>query len=85
MCQSVRGVIVGGSAEARTAIEQRTTCGTDLIRRDALTLGDEDGEQPLGFLCGANAAVWTGTSWVVAIGGEGDGVLVRLTPPEKID
>lgn len=74
-------IVVGGSAQARGAIAQRTDCGSDLMRRDRLTLSGGDREHPLGFLCGANAAAWTGSSWVVAIGGEGDGVLVRLSAP----
>lgn|GEM_PF-908008 len=73
------GVIVGGSSEARAAIE-RTQCH-GRSSDDALRVTDTTGQHPLPFLCGANAAVWTGESWVVAIGGEGDGVLVRLTPP----
>lgn len=76
----VQGVIVGGSSEARAAIEGRHPCPAT-SSGDALRLGDAAGEHPLPFLCGANAAAWTGSSWVVAIGGEGDGVLVRLTPP----
>lgn len=75
-----QGVIVGGSAEARASIERRLRCG-ESASGDALRLSDTAGLHPLPFLCGANAAVWTGESWVVAIGGEGDGVLVRLTPP----
>ena len=81
-----QGVIVGGSSDARAAIEHRMRC-TDTpsdgtIRPgDALRLGNTSGQHPLPFLCGANAAVWAGDSWVVATGGEGDGVLVRLTPP----
>ncbi|NYF26693.1 MULTISPECIES: hypothetical protein [unclassified Microbacterium] len=81
-----QGVIVGGSSDARAAIERRMRCtdipsdGT-LRSGDALRLGNASGEHPLPFLCGANAAVWAGDSWVVATGGEGDGVLVRLRPP----
>jgi hypothetical protein len=74
------GVIVGGSPEARAAIERRTQCH-GRSSGDALRLSDATGQHPLPFLCGANAAVWTGEWWVVSIGGEGDGVLVRLTPP----
>lgn len=82
----VQGVIVGGSPDARTAVERRLHCAEtsngDILRRDdALRLGDAAGQHPLPFLCGANAAAWTGGSWVVATGGEGDGVLIRLTPP----
>ncbi len=73
-------VIVGGSGEQREIIADRDTCD-DLIRNDALRLTVDDTDEPLPFLCGANAADWTGDSWVVAIGGEADGVLVRLTPP----
>jgi len=81
-----QGVIVGGSPEARAAVEPRMHCadsssdGTHL-RSDALRLSDSGGQHPLPFLCGANTAAWTGGSWVVAIGGEGDGVVIRLTPP----
>lgn len=81
-----QGVIVGGSSEAREAVEPRMRCdatpsdGTRL-RSDALRLSDSGGQHPLPFLCGANAAAWTGGSWVVATGGEGDGVVIRLTPP----
>ncbi|NJI58015.1 hypothetical protein HCX50_01075 [Microbacterium oxydans] len=81
-----QGVIVGGSSEARQAIEPRMHCAetssSDIPRRgDALRLSDSAGQHPLPFLCGANAAAWTDGSWVVATGGEGDGVLVRVTPP----
>ena len=75
-----RGVIVGGSADARTAIEGRMRCA-EPSRGDALLFSDAAGQHPLPFLCGANDAVWTGMSWVVATGGEGDGVLVRVAPP----
>lgn len=75
-----RGVIVGGSSEARAAIERRMQC-SPTSSGDALRLSDAVAQHPLPFLCGANAAAWTGASWVVATGGEGDGVLVRLTPP----
>ncbi|WP_407359059.1 hypothetical protein LTA6_001450 [Microbacterium sp. LTA6] len=79
---AANGVIVGGSGEARASIELREGCAEPpLYRADALRMTDGMAEHPLPFLCGANAAVWTGSSWVVAIGGEGDGVLVRLTPP----
>lgn len=75
-------VIVGGSDEARTAIQARADCGSGGLRRDdALVMSDAAGEHPLPFLCGANAATWTGSSWIVATGGEGDGVLVRLRAP----
>lgn len=77
---SVESVIVGGSAEARDSISRRTEC-SELFRQDALRMTGGAAEQPLPFLCGANDATWIGDSWVVAIGGEGDGVLVRLTPP----
>ncbi|WP_344010901.1 hypothetical protein [Microbacterium natoriense] len=73
-----QGVVVGGSSEARASIEARSGCA------DALLLTDAGGdEHPLPFLCGANAAARVGDSWVVAIGGEGDGVLVRLVPPSR--
>ncbi len=75
-----QGVIVGGSSEARAAIEPRLHC-PETSDGDALRLSDDAGQHPLPFLCGANAAAWTGGSWVVATGGEGDGVLIRLTPP----
>ena len=82
----IRGVTVGGSAEAQEAIAQRESCDTsEVLRTDALSLSDGEAQHPLPFLCGANAAVWTGEAWVVAIGGEGDGVLVRLTPPDAVD
>ncbi|UYO97260.1 hypothetical protein OED01_00590 [Microbacterium sp. M28] len=76
------GVIVGGSGEARDVIADRENCRA-WYSSDSLLLTDSTGEngEPLSFLCGANAAAWTGDAWVVAIGGEGDGVLVRLTPP----
>jgi len=81
---AARSVIIGGSAEARSAIEQRYGCG-EPIRPDALTFEDASGaDHPLPFLCGANTAAWTGSAWVVAIGGEGGGVLVRLTPPRSM-
>lgn len=81
---TAESVIVGGSAEAHDAISRRTECG-ELYRQDALRMTGGAAEQPLPFLCGANAATWVGDSWVVAIGGEGDGVLVRLTPPAELD
>lgn len=74
--------IVGGSSEAREAIESRSSCD-GLSRPDALRLRGDDGETPLPFLCGANDAVWTGSEWIVAAGGEADGVLVRVTPPKS--
>lgn len=84
---SVHGVVVGGSAEARAAIERREACDDPyLLRsREGLRMTAGDTGHPLPFLCGANSAVWTGSSWVVATGGEGDGVLVRLTPPADLD
>lgn len=76
------GVIVGGSDAARASIEARTTgASANLFRTDALVLSDAEGEHPLPFLHGANVATWTGSSWIVATGGEGDGVLVRLRTP----
>lgn len=83
---NIRGVTVGGSSEAREAIARRESCAkAQVFRTDPLSLSDGEAQHPLPFLCGANAAVWTGDSWVVAIGGEGDGVLVRLTPPDARD
>lgn len=84
---AAKSVIVGGSGEAQRVIEARQSCD-EMYRVDRLhiTLADEgtlaDEELPAPRLCGPNAAAWVGTSWVVAIGGEGDGVLVRLTPPD---
>lgn len=80
---SVRGVVVGGSAAARVLVEQRTSCEA-VLRPDALRVSADGTEQPLPFLCGVNAAAWTGTSWVAAIGGEDGGVLVRVTPPKTL-
>ncbi|MFK3677581.1 hypothetical protein ACI2IP_07610 [Microbacterium sp. NPDC090218] len=74
--------IVGGSPEARLSIENRSSC-TGLSRNDALRLSIGGAERPLPFLCGVNDAIWTGSAWVVAAGGEADGVLVRVTPPES--
>lgn len=76
-------VIAGGSGEAREIIAARTECD-DLRRQDSLRMTHAGEMQSLPFLCSPNAAAWTGDSWVVAIGGEGDGVLVRLTPPSTI-
>lgn len=73
-------VLVGGSADARRTIEGHTDC-TDSFRKDALTLRTAEATHPLSFLCGANAATWVDDAWIVAIGGEGNGVLVRVTPP----
>jgi len=79
-----RGVVTEGSDAAREAIEERSASRSDTAGLgDSLIMIDAQGAQhPLPFLHGANAAVWTGSSWVVAIGGEGGGVLVRLTPPK---
>ena len=74
--------IVGGSPEARQSIESRASCGPPA---DALRLSDGRGEHPLPFLCASHDAVWTGSAWVVAAGGEADGVLVRVTPPKSLD
>jgi len=84
---SAHGVVVGGSAEARAAIGRREACDDLYVlrSREGLRMTVGDTEHPLPFLCGANSAVWTGSSWVVATGGEGDGVLVRLTPPADLD
>lgn len=79
----IRGVIVGGSAAARVSVEQRASCEA-VMRPDALRVSTGDAEHPLPFLCGANAAAWTGTSWVAAIGGEDGGVLVRVVPPKSL-
>ena len=76
------GVTIGGSDAARAAISRAESCGGG-AHSETLTFVDADGAQSLPFLCGANAAVWTGTAWVVALGGEADGVLVRLTPPAR--
>lgn len=75
--------IVGGSPEAREAIEKRSTCD-EFFRTDALRLSIDGAEHPLPFLCGVNDAVWTGSAWVVSAGGEADGVLVRVTPPKSL-
>lgn len=75
-------VLVGGSADARRTIEGHTDC-TDSFRKDALTLRTAEATHPLPFLCGANAATWVDDAWIIAIGGEGDGVLVRVTQPQK--
>ncbi|MGM1018818.1 MAG: hypothetical protein ACQEW8_14890 [Actinomycetota bacterium] len=76
-------VVAGGSSEARAVIDSQTGCEHAYIE-DALTLTSGGEESPLSFLCGANAATWTGDAWIVAIGGEGGGVLVRVTPPERV-
>jgi hypothetical protein len=76
--------IVGGTPEAREAIEKRSSC-TGLSCTDALHLSMDGAEQSLPFLCGVNDAVWTGSAWVVSAGGEADGVLVRVTPPKSSD
>lgn len=78
---AAESVIVGGSGEARSVIEKRQSCDA-VYRADGLRLTFADEELPAPRLCGPNAAAWVGDSWVVAIGGEGDGVLVRLTPPD---
>ncbi|WP_417509289.1 hypothetical protein [Microbacterium sp.] len=80
---TAESVIVGGSAEAREAIKARQSCDK-LYRQDALHLTYADEQEPLSLLCSPNAAAWVGDAWVVAIGGEGDGVLVRLTPPTHL-
>lgn len=74
----------GGSAQARDSIERASTCTDGRRLRLVSTTGGALRESDrLPFLCGARAATWTGSSWVVAIGGEGDGVLVRVTPPRR--
>lgn len=74
----------GGSAEARASIEHASTCtdGRELHVVSAAG-GTLTETAQLPFLCGARAAIWTGSSWIVSIGGEGDGVLVRVTPPRR--
>ncbi|WP_417504410.1 hypothetical protein [Microbacterium sp.] len=79
---SATSAIVGGSADAREAIESRSSC-SGLTRSDALRASVDGTEHPLPFLCGANDAIWTGSTWIVAAGGEADGVLVRVTPPKS--
>ncbi len=81
---SVRAVTTAGSDEARAAISAHDDC-VGSPHREALTVSDSDGEHPLPFLCGARAAVWSGGAWVVSIGGEGDGVLLRLRAPGADD
>jgi hypothetical protein len=78
---AAESVIVGGSGEARRVIEERQSCDA-VYRVDTLHITFADEELPAPQLCSPNAAAWVGESWVVAIGGEGDGVLVRLTPPD---
>ncbi|MDR2321179.1 MAG: hypothetical protein LBE60_05980 [Microbacterium sp.] len=74
----------GGSAEARTSIETASKCADGRRLQFMSAAGGLLRETArLPFLCGARAAIWTGSSWVVSIGGEGDGVLVRVTPPKK--
>ncbi|MGP6177080.1 hypothetical protein ACTU6U_07265 [Microbacterium sp. A196] len=80
---TAESVIVGGSAEARDLIKARQSCD-ELYRQDALHLTYADEQEPLSLLCSPNAAAWVGDAWVVAVGGEGDGVLVRLTPPAHL-
>ena len=73
----------GGSAEAHASIEHASTCSDGRRLHLVSTTGGTLHEtERLPFLCGARAAIWTGSSWVVSIGGEGDGVLVRATPPQ---
>lgn len=74
----------GGSAEARTSIEKASECDDGRRLHVVSTAGGTLHETAqLPFLCGARAAIWTGSSWVVSIVGEGNGVLVRVTPPQK--
>lgn len=78
----VRFEVRGGSAEARASIERHSTCDDGrALRRVSTGGGTLQTTAPLPFLCDGRAAVWTGSGWIVAIGGEGDGVLVRVTPP----
>lgn len=80
---SAASVLVGGSGEARRLIDRRETCD-ELYREDALHMTLDGDDEPLPFLCSPNDAAWTGDSWIVATGGEGDGVLVELTPPAAL-
>jgi len=78
----VRFEVRGGSAEARASIERHSRCDDGrALRRVSTGGGALQTTARLPFLCDGRAAVWTGSAWIVAIGGEGDGVLVRVTPP----
>lgn len=78
----VRFEVRGGSAEARASIERHSICDDGRTLRLVSTGGGAlQATAPLPFLCDGRAAVWTGSAWIVSIGGEGDGVLVRATPP----
>ncbi len=80
---SATSVLVGGSSQARELIDRRANCD-ELYREDALQMTLDGEDEPLPFLCSANDAAWTGDSWIVATGGEGDGVLAKLTPPAAL-
>ncbi|MFD6700247.1 MULTISPECIES: hypothetical protein [unclassified Microbacterium] len=78
----VRVEVRGGSAEARASIERHSTCDDGRTLRLVSTGGGTlQTTARLPFLCDGRAGVWTGSAWIVSIGGEGDGVLVRVTPP----
>lgn len=80
----IRFEVRGGSAEARASIERHSQCADGrALRRISTGGGTLQTTARLPFLCGGRAAVWTGSAWIVAIGGEGDGVLVRVTPPHE--
>lgn len=79
---TARFQVRGGSAEARASIDAASTCPDGRRLQVVSTTGGAlRSAARLPFLCGARAATWTGSAWVVSIGGEGDGVLVRVTPP----
>jgi hypothetical protein len=67
----------GGSAEARTIIDDSTACGSDAL---ILHVGGSDTE--LGVLCGARGLAWLSDDQLaVSIGGEGGATVVEVTPP----
>src|SRR5690606_34738098 len=56
---TVESIVSGGSAEARVIITNRQSCDGQ-YRQDALRVTHGEKDAALPFLCGVNAAAWTG-------------------------
>ncbi|WP_243228281.1 hypothetical protein [Microbacterium sp. CIAB417] len=81
--RGTRADVVAGSAEAREVIARHEHCQEPFFTDSPLfteSTADLRG-QPLSFLCGVSAAGWVGDGWVVALGGENGGALVRVVRP----
>ncbi len=82
--------IEGGSGEARGILERFRACEPDdlavmVTEGSRLVLDPADGGPSLSFLCGAPRPAWVDEeTFVFSVGGEGGGVLVRVTPPRNL-